>query len=1368
MFLKMTTTLSNFHMALPGAQPLSALFDCKSVNPNGFFAFSFLPGQHVISKASVLSNLVNRDLVGYTPIPAYNAMKAFFLCYYTPKTISVSTYRNIIRRANDRLLASDEPDKLRKRTEFLRKNLTFRLDDPVVCAVYFDELVTTIGRLRKSHLGQSFSTHSVPNFTFVNVLGPDFVENLTSLLHQKVAEKAGEFALYHKATHNMRSSAGYIVKLSDLSYEKLFVIKASNSSSIEKQRAIEELYHLEKPSIIDTDDVSATGRVWRALARNIYQITGAAGYGLHDRSLEFFNDLYSLSDLTCFRVSRITGMMIYDFSALTVPPHPGESNTKDSKVSKSRFIRNILADPLALYLDNIKSALFPCADPCWPIFSFLINGYLRLLSTSKSSTNENESVYRSALAKHIAEGFADSASVGATISCLRLLDWFRVDEAMLKENPDLVAIKITDKLLNYFDSLKTKHKVFFDNYFPGGGSTLSGSDKHLIVINVILLDYFQRYKDRPEKFKLDHFLQTFLFVELGITSHVRRLIRIIQDEHNKALTGAEGYRLLPRHASMLPASPSSRITQILFDLSHAFINNLVLGDGVNPKFALFEGVMIRSLDKVNRDWSAIRLIEPFKDSEGNLVPLVEMFNRLSNFTTLPMLCKPKDWKLDRIVGSCSSGGYLLNKGAVPLIHELTGGRSTIKFSVEGLASINLAQSKPYSLDEIVDLNDPRNKAEFGLESLEQVKAFKVEAYNIRNKLYNSANTEDEVDVNAPADLAAQIQAVFEKSRKRKGKDKAKQDLITAELGLGSLSADEPDNPSFIEAIPDFEDEKEKVLAKFDANPDIRIRNASRNYRLTAKLRDLGKKIQADRYNRHYYEVYIQGFFYPFFAGMDFFYPAYADARLRLYHALKGISKVSHKFLRSLLVSSESLLLNDTGALTLMLSVAQHFYKPKTRAEQEIIMKGYESYYRTGVIPLGLDPEITKLFSKMKSEDHPLYRVRRDLSILHVYWLKGQVSTSIMSEQDQSASGPTLWAFAFKDKSMALLSNALSGSKKIDIYTIWCKQVLKLFDSILEGSSSIIQVPKTPYDYIGETPLAAKKRILTLLNETDVSIVKLLTPEKIAGIRIILNSRDVAKILVMPFFYSMGSRGAQKALAKAQMEMLGKDQRLSLIELKALGNLVIASLGRLSPACTAGIRLVSKIAKLSVKYNTPFYYTHPDGIKGSFTYLTEDATYRRTQKGAGASNKRMRMVAFKQDKDGHEIVSPKQEIATGANWIHSLDAFIVRVVTSRFHEATGRILQTIHDAFFSHPNDVPFVNKLLKDIYIEFFQKYDFPADMIQANIDNALSLPHKEELKAIGLELTKLREALAANGDLLDLNDIKLQESIKKSDHMFY
>ena len=57
-----------------------------------------------------------------------------------------------------------------------------------------------------------------------------------------------------------------------------------------------------------------------------------------------------------------------------------------------------------------------------------------------------------------------------------------------------------------------------------------------------------------------------------------------------------------------------------------------------------------------------------------------------------------------------------------------------------------------------------------------------------------------------------------------------------------------------------------------------------------------------------------------------------------------------------------------------------------------------------------------------------------------------------------------------------------------------------------------------------------------------------------------------------------------------------------------------------------------------------------------------------------------------------------------NFIHSLDATIMRMFLYRYHKQTGKKLNHLHDCVMLHPNDVDIFYKIVTEIYCSSFKK----------------------------------------------------------------
>lgn len=1165
--------------------------------------------------------------------------------------------------------------------------------------------------------------------------------------------------------------------LSERKFNALIALKAEilknqvsgteGSSNLENiQRIIEKEYMISGISDIEEiDELSFSNKLWVQAIQSIYNhfsedTANLASHprGVFDRMSEDLNFPYKTFEEAVASKIRARGGDLPDFSKKLI------------SFGANNSIENPYHDALREQLLLISNCLFPNSPgkEAWPLFVLTLNTHL--IRTTKDSYKANAlpnvffptaysdmlipAVSTSRVINEVSKVIKDSTEVSLAIASLRFIKW---SDIIVKDNLSMSHfLKIY--FANYYNTKLVKNKSFasLENF--------ETSELDVFAVNLLARHYFVMFRKNVVGFSLNHFVKDFLFRQLEITycSSVAEEILI----RNKAIlqsTERLGLFLPPEKRKYFDSNSLSRIVDLsFFNISAGFLDNLIKDQGEFPKIGVFDQKKVLVDTDVypsfKNKYSAISISDTAYNSSGIYLEISSLIDRLTVFTKLPMVSPPADWKRVFPKPGAFCGGYLLNRSKVSLVKPIQNGTSSIVFSEEALSAINRTQAFGFRLEKKVDFSDPRIRKELGLLPDIEFQKLKAKHAELKNELLK---VEEDLTAECYRKFSSEYFNFINKNDEAHLFLESSGEVISQEDALLQI------NKKVISS------RSEQFLQVKTNSPDPRDRLCVKKFELLRNFKPINHKVVSQLSLRKYIDEYLKLFFFKFFNDITFYYPALVDFRGRIYHSSKGVTKVSHSTLRSLLVLSDSQQLDESGMETLMLVLAESFYKGLTRSKHLEIMNRYVNFYKFGDTNNSLSKEDYEKFTKMKEEDHLKFSVRRIAGVVNEKIRCGKASTSLLSENDQTASGPTIASLCFGDKKLAEMTNALSKGERNDIYKIWSTGAIALLNTVLNLPDKQGYVPESsPYDDICVQDFRLKKqprkprRITKTLSAAKASCLKTLLhkADDLKAIFEMLECRDFAKGSVMPFFYSMGLKG----LIGKIYEYLNEKNILDRYDpdmVEALAKVLHISLLSISPATNAGLRIIKGIADLSIKYTKNFCYAHPCGTQGSFAYIKQDESYRLV---SYRGRQRLKLKSVKRTETGAFIVSTQQGIASPSNFIHSIDSYFVRAATALYYKKKSKILLTVHDAFLTHPNDGNFVIQMLKKLYIETFSSFDFIENLFNENLRNATCKEHREELEILKEEFHKLQRRLRDNNQFLDLKDPQVQKDIMQSDHMFY
>ena len=387
-----------------------------------------------------------------------------------------------------------------------------------------------------------------------------------------------------------------------------------------------------------------------------------------------------------------------------------------------------------------------------------------------------------------------------------------------------------------------------------------------------------------------------------------------------------------------------------------------------------------------------------------------------------------------------------------------------------------------------------------------------------------------------------------------------------------------------------------------------------------------------------------------FKKYPLYYGTRLDFRLRMYPLQYLLSRTSG-YLKNLLEESVQKKLTIRGIKNMF----EAFYAP----DKELSSKLRESNLKKV-------NDMLKFFkeNKLNLSDKPLYFELLSLELNDIF-SKGKdcaKKTAIQLEIDQVGSGPTLVALLTRNRALAEKCNLLGGEFKC-IYTYLLEESVSFFKS------------KNNFD-------------LDIKGVEETKAYKLLT-----------ENRKAQKYALMCFFYNEEHLSRTDRWKEQFQEEYGTtiDSNDYLILSKFSINYDVF-LDSCFPKLSKQLALLNETVITLVKQNLPVKIGTLDGciISWDFANVTE-----------------IRRSIFNPVSEKHEQV--KVHINTGTskpshsrltrhkrsfrpNFVHSIDAAIMRLFLQKFYKKTKRRLNHLHDCVMLHPNDVDVFYDIVTDIY----------------------------------------------------------------------
>jgi hypothetical protein len=305
-------------------------------------------------------------------------------------------------------------------------------------------------------------------------------------------------------------------------------------------------------------------------------------------------------------------------------------------------------------------------------------------------------------------------------------------------------------------------------------------------------------------------------------------------------------------------------------------------------------------------------------------------------------------------------------------------------------------------------------------------------------------------------------------------------------------------------------------------------------------------------------------------------------------------------------------------------------------------------------------------NKIDLSNIPLYFELLESEIHNILLGTGKKKTALQLEIDQVGSGPTLIALVTGNKALAEKCNLLGGDFSC-IYTF-----------LLEKSHSFIS-----------------EKLEDIEIDKESNAYRLLTEE-----------RKAQKYALMCFFYNEQHISRTKRWVSQYEEKYGTSVQDE--EYKLLSKFSVKYsefMEYVFPKLTKQLDLLNDALSIVVDQGLPVKIKTLDNclISWDFDHVQEVKKNYFNPVSGRHDQFRLKMK-IRANKVSQKSRKSKHKQSFRPNFIHSLDATIMRMFLYRFYEQTGKKLNHLHDCVMLHPNDVSIFYSIVTDIYCSSFMK----------------------------------------------------------------
>lgn len=390
------------------------------------------------------------------------------------------------------------------------------------------------------------------------------------------------------------------------------------------------------------------------------------------------------------------------------------------------------------------------------------------------------------------------------------------------------------------------------------------------------------------------------------------------------------------------------------------------------------------------------------------------------------------------------------------------------------------------------------------------------------------------------------------------------------------------------------------------------------------------------------------------AGFPLYYSTLLDFRLRMYPLQYLLSRTTG-YLKNLIQESKPRKLSKAGLYNML----DAYYSPSTELSSKF--KSTEKFTRKTLCEFFLT-------NKLSDRDKDvLYFELLEKEIEDV--VKGQQKTSMAVEIDQVGSGPTLVALVTGNRKLAEKCNLLGGP----------------FNCV--------------YKY-----LMAKAKIYISSDEFKQNKIENITDAHKKALHILTEDRKAQKMALMCFIYNESAWGRTARWKDDYIRVFGEvPDKDNYALLSAFSNKYDDFLEFVFPNLTKQLNILNKAMLEVVNADQPVQVKTLDDCFVSWDFENTVSQPRSVYNSIAERHEsyRVNIIADKDYKDRDvSFRRDKHRTSFRPNFIHSVDASLMRMFIYEFYKKTRRRLNHLHDCVMLHPNDVEIFYGIVTDIYCD--------------------------------------------------------------------
>lgn len=398
-----------------------------------------------------------------------------------------------------------------------------------------------------------------------------------------------------------------------------------------------------------------------------------------------------------------------------------------------------------------------------------------------------------------------------------------------------------------------------------------------------------------------------------------------------------------------------------------------------------------------------------------------------------------------------------------------------------------------------------------------------------------------------------------------------------------------------------------------------------------------------------------------------------DFRLRMYPYQPFLSRITGSY-KHFLMDYKGFVLTRSGLINLIRAFANASSEYLEKFEQCL---SNIKYPKDTVQELKRFNETTECnFLKVHKKADFFCMLKANINLSFLERLTNKVHLNL--ELDQSASSLVITSLLFKNKALALVSNLLQKNKQ-DIYSYIGSHVKKF----LLGKKYYKRIKKSKKQV---RKFQGPPRVITEANGSTVFQF--------------FEKKKPIKYASMCFFYNQTPHGRLKDWKEEWFNIFEREPNNDEFSILIFfSNKYGEFLDSLFPNLLKQLKIINEIVKLVVRKNYAPVIKTLDGsvIKWNFYKSTRKNRYHYNPISDKQRSYSLRV--FKLDKNSNPIIDISRHLTSFfPNFIHSIDAGIMRTFINLMHDKTKYTIGHIHDCVLLHPNYVDDFYEVVSELY----------------------------------------------------------------------